>query len=132
MKSPYLKAAICGFLAGDGSVQVRKEKNFYHYQLDFFPDDEEMLKTYMDAIKYIYNKVPSIRRRDNVFIVRITSKVIVQDILRDASFGIKTWSLPNNLFGRNTPTLWVDWVLHLKSKVPEKRGLRHFFLLKDM
>ncbi|RJQ15707.1 hypothetical protein C4573_06150 [Candidatus Woesearchaeota archaeon] len=91
------KAALCGFLAGDGSVQVRKEKSYYHYQLDFFPDDDGMLAVYMQYVLEVYNKVPSIRRRDNVYQVRLTSKAVVEDLLTYCSFGQKTWTVPLRL-----------------------------------
>jgi len=96
--SIYLRSALCGFLAGDGSVQVRKEKTFYHYQLDFFPDDQLMLDTYYDFVNKLYHKEPSIRRRDNVYHVRLTSRAIVEDLLENANFGLKKWSLPEKLF----------------------------------
>lgn len=90
-----LKIIICGFLAGDGSVQIRKEKDKYHFQIDFFPDDEMMVKVYCDAMASVYHKKPSIRRRDNVFHVRLTSRTIVEDIRKLAAFGIKNWSIPD-------------------------------------
>src|SRR3989344_4980622 len=96
--SLIIKASICGFLAGDGSVQIRKEKNFFHYQLDFFPDDELMLKTYCNMIKRIYNKIPKITINHNVFHVRLTSKIIVNDLLQHAVFGLYNWNLPEDFF----------------------------------
>jgi len=96
--SLILKAAICGFLAGDGSVQKRKEKESYHYQIDFFPDDELMMNTYINFIKKIYNKIPTVRKRDRFYSVRLTSKVIVNDLSSLANFGIKKWTLPRQLF----------------------------------
>lgn len=96
--SILLKASICGFLAGDGSVQKRKEKNYYHHQLDFFPDDELMLDSYMNAISEVYGKIPTIREHKNYFSARINSKVIVEDLLQLASFGTKNWTLPTKLF----------------------------------
>ncbi len=98
LNSMFLRSALCGFLAGDGSVQVRKEKTFYHYQIDFFPDDELMLTTYYGQVKNLYGKEPSVRIRDNVYHVRMTSRAIVEDLLENAQFGIKEWSVPHNLF----------------------------------
>ena len=51
-----LKSMLCGFLAGDGSVQVRKEKTFFHYQLDFYPDDNLMKDVYVEALEKVYRK----------------------------------------------------------------------------
>ncbi len=92
------KSAICGFLSGDGSVQVRKEKSFFHYQVDFFPDDGLMLETYLEFIKKLYNKKPSIRRKEKLNYVRLTSKTVVKDLLSMSSFGIKKWRVPSELF----------------------------------
>lgn len=92
-----LKAMLCGFLAGDGSVQVRKEKTFFHYQLDFYPDDELMMDVYVDAIIKVYGKSPSIRKKEKFYWVRKTSKTIVTDLLQFASFDTKGWSIPNSL-----------------------------------
>lgn len=88
------KIAICGFLAGDGSVQIRKEKTFLHYQIDFFPDDVTMLETYATLMNRVYHKKPSIRQRDNVFHLRNTSKIIVLDLLNYTKFGIRKWEIP--------------------------------------
>jgi len=97
-KSLVTKAAICGFLAGDGSVQKRKEKNYYHYQIDFFPDDKLMRDIYIKQIKQIYNKTPSIRKMNMFYSVRISSKTIYEDLNKYAKFGLNSWTLPANLF----------------------------------
>ena len=97
-QSLLLKSAICGFLTGDGSVQKRKEKHFYHYQIDFFPDDKVMMETYINQIKIIYDKVPTIRKNKKFYSVRFTSKVAVEDISNLAKFGLKRWTLPKSLF----------------------------------
>lgn len=93
-----LKAAICGFLAGDGSVQKRKEKNNFHYQIDFFPDDCLTKDTYIKQVKKVYKKTPSVRKKNNFYAVRITSKVIAEDLFKIADFGIKKWTVPEALF----------------------------------
>lgn len=93
-----LKSMLSGFLAGDGSVQIRKEKEFYHYEIQFFPDDELMLSTYCSIIKKLYGKNPKITRGHNVFNARITSKTIVEDLFKYSSFGLKKWCLPYELF----------------------------------
>ena len=97
-KSLIIKAGICGFLAGDGSVQKRKEKNYYKHQIDFFPDDKLMKNTYIKQIMHIYNKTPSIKKMNNFYSVRISSKTIYEDLNNYAKFGLKSWTLPTNLF----------------------------------
>jgi DNA-binding transcriptional regulator WhiA len=111
-KSRLLKSAICGFIAGDGSLQVRKEKTFYHYQLDFFPDDKEMLEKYVEFIEYVYYKKPLVQEKKNFFSVRLTSKTIIVDLLRYAEFGVRKWTIPNKLF---------------KNKKDKKYWLKAFF-----
>ena len=98
-KSLVTKAAICGFLAGDGSVQKRKEKNYYHHQIDFFPDDRLMRDTYIKQIKQLYHKTPSVRKKNKFYSVRISSKTIYKDLNNHAKFGLKNWVLPKELFG---------------------------------
>jgi len=92
-----LKSAICGFLAGDGSVKLRNMGTYNKYEIDFFPDDKIMLKTYIQYIKKVYNKMPSIRRKGKIFAVRITSRTIVEDLIAHAQFGIKKWKIPFEL-----------------------------------
>jgi len=93
-----LKASICGFLAGDGSVQKRKEKSFYHHQIDFFPDDELMKDTYMSQINEVYKKIPSTQKKNKFYNIRLSSKVVVEDLVKLANFGLKNWNLPTSLF----------------------------------
>ena len=92
-----LKAMLCGFLAGDGSVQVRREKSYNHYQLDFFPDDELMKDVYIGALNKVYLKNPSTKKLKNYFAVRKTSKLIVTDLLKLAKFDTHNWNLPNSI-----------------------------------
>lgn len=103
-----LKAALCGFLAGDGSVQKRFREKWYHYDVKFFPDDKIMLRTYCDILKKIYRKTPTITIRDNVFHVVLTSRTVFEDITNMADFGIYKWGLPNKLF--STPGAKEAWL----------------------
>lgn len=96
-KTIILKASLCGFLAGDGSVQARNLGSRIKYQIDFFPDDKIMLDRYMVDIKEVYNKVPNIKTKGKMFTVRISSKTIGEDLLKEARFGLKTWEVPANL-----------------------------------
>ena len=97
-KSLLLKAAICGFLAGDGSVQKRKDGNFYHHQIDFFPDNKLMLETYIKQIKKIYDKTPSIKVEKNYYSVRFNSRIVLEDLSNISKFGLRNWNLPKSLF----------------------------------
>lgn len=118
-----LKSKICGFLAGDGSVQVRKDKKgFYHYQLDFFADDEIMKQTYINLISTVYNKMPSCVIRDNCIHARLTSKTIVQDLIKLADFSTKKWTLPYSLFHINgTIEKWLNGFFSAEAYVSDKQ-----------
>ena len=98
-ESSVVKAAICGFLAGDGYVQKRKEKSFFHYQIDFFPDDKIMRDAYTSQVKEQYGKSPSIKKNKNFYSVRISSRTIFEDLNQHAKFGLMNWRLPKDLMG---------------------------------
>lgn len=93
-----IKAGICGLLAGDGSVQVRKQGKYIRYDLYLFADDKEMTESYLNFIEKIYSKKPVVFKRYNMLVSRITSKTIVQDLKSISKFGIHTWDLPDSLF----------------------------------
>ena len=103
-----LKSIICGFLAGDGCVLTRKTKWGYRYDISFFPDDKEMLETYLTALKSVYNKSPKIRRRDDVFDIRLSSRVVAEDIMNNAAFGIKNWRIPKKLLSNREAK--INWI----------------------
>jgi len=54
LKNHELNARILGYLFGDGSVIIRREKNGkIRYDVQFYPDGTEML----DAYIYAFNKL---------------------------------------------------------------------------
>lgn len=97
-ESMLLRAILCGFLAGDGSVIRRTKGNAFRYDIGFYPDDISMLNCYLSTVKQLYGKQPRTTKRSGVFQVRITSKTIYEDLRRYANFGIYSWSLPKKLF----------------------------------
>jgi|SRR3989344_2466370 len=105
-----IKAGLCGFLAGDGSVQVRKEKTITHHQLDFFPDDKEMVDVYCSFIKKLYGKSPAVKIKGKMHIARISLKYIVLDLLKECNFGIHKWTLPERLFKLNKDKAIRYWL----------------------
>ncbi len=123
-KSMLKKVALCGFLAGDGSVQVRKGRkgdNYYHYQLDFFPDDEQMLNSYLIFIQDIYKLKPFVTKRDNVYNARLSQKFIVLDLLRFCKFGVYKWGFPNKLFKTKiAKILWLKAFFSAEAYVGKK------------
>ncbi|MBN1274918.1 hypothetical protein JXA12_01320 [Candidatus Woesearchaeota archaeon] len=96
-ESLFWKATICGLLAGDGSVHERRMKNGMHREVRLYADDPVMVATYNEAMQKVYGKHPSTRIRDNVCHVRLTSKTVVQDLLRVGRFGTKEWRVPFQL-----------------------------------
>jgi len=92
----YLKARICGYLAGDGTVSIRKEKtsNKIHHEIRFFPDHESLINPYMEAFKGAYNKSPKIIKKNNYYVIRINSKIVVKDLLSLCSFSSFNWTIP--------------------------------------
>ncbi|MFC1775190.1 LAGLIDADG family homing endonuclease [Nanoarchaeota archaeon] len=132
-KARALKAAICGFLAGDGSVQIRREKTFFHFQIDFYPDDLLMRDKYLEAMSYVYNKKPTIFRRKNFDELRLTSKTVVLDLKKYADFGTHNWVLPNKLLtDEEAITCWLKAFFsaeayvgpkHIKIQTVNKKGM---------
>ena len=119
--SLLIKAGICGLLAGDGSVQYRKAGTFYRYQLDFFPDDDIMLKTYCEFMQKIYSSKPAITRKNNYYVVRLFLKFIAQDLLKECKFGIYTWDLPNTLLSIDgAKELWLRGFFSAEGYVNKK------------
>ncbi len=113
-----LKAAICGFLAGDGSVFARKERTYLRYDTAFYPDDRLMLDTYLDAVRQVYGKALHITTKEGVFYVKITSRTIVEDLLQYANFGIHKWTLPDKLFTiKGTKEAWLRAFFSAESYV---------------
>lgn len=113
-----LKAALCGFLAGEGSVFARKERTYLRYDTAFYPDDRLMLDTYLDAVRQVYRKTLHITTKEGIFYVKITSRTIVEDLLQYASFGIHTWTLPDKLFTiQGTKEAWLKAFFSAESYV---------------
>jgi hypothetical protein len=100
------KAILCGFLAGDGNIHIRKEVS--NYEVRFFPDDDEMLAIYFEVIQSIYGQTPSIFLKNNYYYLRLTSKIVVKDICNYADFGLYSWTLPHSLFQSDeAKILWL-------------------------
>ncbi len=131
-----LKALLCGFLAGDGCLEIRKEKKsgHIHYDVRFFPDDSIMQKAYCDAIKYVYGKEPKITKKGSITCVRVLSKTVVEDLFSYANFGIYKWSIPLKLFSvHGSKESWLRGFFsaegyvgprHIKVQTVNKEGIK--------
>ena len=62
------KVILCGFIAGDGNIHIREDVS--NYEMRFFPDDEEMLDTYIETIQSVYGSIPSVFPKKNYYSVR--------------------------------------------------------------
>ncbi len=110
-KYPDLKARILAYLMGDGSVTIRKERNGnIHHVVCFFPDDKQMLQTFLEAFEKIYDQRPRIRPDQGHFRVTIESKPITLDLLKYGSFRSLEWSMPE-----------------FKERLAKKEWLRAFY-----
>lgn len=90
-----LKARICGYLAGDGSVVIRKErKSASHYYVKFYPDNKFLVNSFLAAFKIVYGKKPKVRKMGNFFEIVCYSKPIVEDLLKITKFGLYEWRAP--------------------------------------
>ncbi len=84
-----LLARICGFLAGDGSVQVRKESNGKeHHSIEFFPDDASLIEPFTGAFEAVFHKTPRIFKSHNHYRLRIFSKSAVTYLREIGTFGV--------------------------------------------
>ena len=80
-----------------------------------------MLKTYRNFVNKLYRKKPSVRIRDNVYHVRMTSRAIVEDLLENADFGIKSWKLPEKIFLINgAKEFWLKGFFSAEAYVSNK------------
>jgi intein/homing endonuclease len=95
-KHPGDKARLLGYLMGDGSVIIRKEKRgIMRYDLRFYPDDDEMLGAFLESFKVIYDAIPHITRMEKYMRVSISSKAIVEDLATRGSFKSMEWRVPD-------------------------------------
>ena len=88
---------LLGFLAGDGSVQKRKTKSGFRYQVDFFPDDDYMLEIYLHCFNDLYKCYPTVKKYNNYYSVRISSNVIGKDLLDKCDLSTNDWVIPENI-----------------------------------
>jgi hypothetical protein len=104
-----LKSKICGYLAADGSVTVRKEKgtNRFHYDVRFYPDHYALVRHYKTAFKKIYGKDVNVRRERNYFYARTSSKPAATDLLSIANFSSRCWTLPTILKSEQSKKTWL-------------------------
>ena len=104
-----LLARLCGFLAGDGSVQIRKEQNGKtHHSIEFFPDDVSLVLPFVAAFQSVFKLTPKIVKSSSHFRIRTFSKSAVSYLTGLADFGINEWSPPPFLMANEkAKTEWL-------------------------
>lgn len=113
-----LRSLILGYLAGDGHIAIRKENNTdkMHYDLGFYPDHESLIEPFISAFKKLYNKTLNAKKRKNFFEIRITSKVIVNDLLSLGALGTHSWRVPK-LKNNKCKINWLKGMLDADSYI---------------
>jgi len=103
------KSRLCGFLAADGSVIIRKEAgtNRFHYDVQFYPDHYTLVKLYEEAFKAVYGKELNIKQKHNFFFVRASSKFAAQNLASLANFNSKNWTIPKFLKTKELKKVWL-------------------------
>jgi len=67
-----------------------------------------MLEVYLSFIWRIYRVRPSVLVKNKLYIVRLSSKYVVLDLLKLCKFGIYDWTLPEELFKiDNAKEFWL-------------------------
>lgn len=90
-----LLARICGYLAGDGSIQIRVEKNGKrHHSIEFFPDDVSLIPPFVTAFQSVFKSRLRIVTLANHYRVRIFSKTAVTYLFGLTDFGVYNWYPP--------------------------------------
>jgi hypothetical protein len=130
----FLKARLCGFLAGDGSIMIRKDnQGKMHYVLRFFPDHVSLIKPFTESLFGLYNKTPIIKKNFSHNGLICYSKIIVEDLLQTSSFGIYDWRAPLHIL--NNKKNKVEWLRaffdsegyvgkkHIKIQTVNKKGM---------
>jgi len=92
-KKKILLARLCGFLVGDGSVSIRKEKpnNNLHYTICFYPDHISMVKLFNKTFSMLFDKIPKTKVEKKYYIIRINSKLACNILLSFNKFGSLVW-----------------------------------------
>ncbi len=105
---PELKARVVGYLMGDGSVTVRRDGYGEHHDIGFYPDDIEMLDSFLDAFYQLYGELPQVRIARNYYRIRVHSKPMVVHLLHHGSFRSLEWRAPHDILtNESTRREWL-------------------------
>lgn len=107
-----LKAKLCGYLAGDGSLIIRKhdaQKTMRH-DIRFYPDDLVVAQAFREAFLELYEKDLKIVRDkvDQMYVLRTTHKMAALDLVKIGKFGTLEWRVPLNFLTTNS--MKAEWL----------------------
>ena len=101
-------AALCGFIAGDGSMDNRPT----HYEIRFYPDDLKLAKIFKRVFHEIYGKKLSINKNlnlyGNCYYLRVNSKKAYKHLISLSTFGTMDWKIPEFVLKNNA--LMIEWL----------------------
>jgi hypothetical protein len=104
-----LRSRLCGFLAADGSVFIRKELKTgkVHHEIRFYPDNDVLVELFNKAFEKLYGSKTHIKQDGKYFRLSANNKFAVMDLLSIAKFSSKNWSLPKIL---NSKKAQIEWL----------------------
>lgn len=96
VKYKIFKSRLLGFLAGDGSIYIKREKNKNdtNHKVLFYPDHKSMIYPFIEAFSYLYIKQPTIKEYEHYYSVRVSSKFACLDLLKISKVGTYDWEVP--------------------------------------
>lgn len=143
-KYKVLKARLMGFLAGDGTVGIRKEnkrKNSTHHDIAFYPDHSSMIGPFIEAFTYLYLKTPLVRKKINHYSVKVSSKFACLDLIKTTEFGLYKWKVPFNFLDtKKSKSEWLKAFFdceayvgnnHIRVQSVNKYGLKQVKMLLE-
>lgn len=122
-KNKYLnlKSRLFGYLAGDGNILIGNRISNFHHTVRFFPDHKSLIKPFCEAFDKVYNKKPKVKELQNHYFLYVDSKIVVQDIINSAKFGVLNWKIPHEmLYNEENKKEWLKAFFDCESYVGEK------------
>lgn len=117
----YLKMRLLGYLAGDGYVSVREDRTGIHHEIKFFPDHKSLIKPFVEASQKVYNKTPIVKKLKNHYMLRVYSKVMVLDILKEGDLRSHVWELPKNFNNKEEKREWLRAFFDSEASVTKSK-----------
>ncbi len=107
-----LKARVCGYLAGDGSIFKRRNAslNSFRYDIAFYPDNLEMAESFNQAFYKLYDRRFKIRKHKfkKYYKLKGCHQVAYFDLTKITKFGTHDWRVPFDFLKTNP--MKVEWL----------------------